>query len=350
MENSNRFFLRAAGLAALCFPVFFGLTGCTHIALHDRLEPDIERPAAPAGAVLENLRPVYKAGKLRLEELDSSSEGEGGVAAVSWRRYRFSFQTYCELTGDYRSVQGEYSRVLEAEKRGPYPLIAVSPILGGEKDSYLASRFIARECCRRGMCAFFLYQERSILSGQKDAFGLEARMRQSVRDTIQALNAFSGLDETDPGRLGSFGVSLGALRNLALLAAEPRLRANVLCLGGLDLAEILQTSNEPMVLRYLQERESQEELAAGDLLREFKNYLPSNPKNLVGGISPNRVLLYLAAYDQVVPYSQGLALRQMLGAPEAYLLPLGHYSSLLAAPWITDSALEWVSRQWAVTP
>ena len=98
------------------------------------------------------------------------------------------------------------------------------------------------------------------------------------------------------------------------------------------------------------ERESQEELAAGDLLREFKNYLPSNPKTLVGGISPNRVLLYLAAYDQVVPYYQGLALRQMLGAPEAYLLPLVHYSSLLAAPWITDSALEWVSRQWAVTP
>ena len=338
MENRNR---QVTGLVSFCFLAVFGAAGCAHIALLDQLEPGIERPAAPVGAALENLRPVYAAGKLRLEELDSTS---------SWGRHIFSFQTYCELTGDYRTVQGEYSRVLQADQEAPYPLIAISPILGGAKDSYLASRFIARECCRRGMCAFFIYQERSILSGQRDACGLEARMRQSVRDNIQALNAISELEEIDPQRLGSFGVSLGAIKNLVLLAAEPRLRANVLCLGGLDLAGILQTSKEPMVLRYLAQRKREEGLSVRDLMRELNGYFPSNPKNLVGGISPNTVLLYLAACDEVVPYSQGLDLRQMLGAPEAYLMPLGHYSSLIAAPWITDSALGWVSRQWAAVP
>ena len=338
MVKRNR---QVRGLVSLCLLIVSGAAGCAHIALLDQLEPGIERPVAPVGAELENLRPVYAAGKLLLEELDSTS---------SWRRYLFSFQAYCELSGDYRTVRGEYSKVLQADQGAPYPLVVISPILGGEKDSYLASRFIARECCRRGMCAFFIYQERSILSGQRDAFGLEARMRQGVRDNIQAINAFSGLEEIDPQRLASFGVSLGAIRNLVLLAAEPRLRANVLCLGGLDLAEILQTSKEPMVLRYLAQRKNEEELVAGDLIREFKDYFPSNPKNLVGGISPNTVLLYLAACDEVVPYSQGLALRQMLGAPEAYLMPLGHYSSLIAAPWITDSALEWVSRQWGPVP
>ncbi len=341
MENWNRFFLQAAGLAVLCLLAVFGATGCTHIALLDRLEPGIERPAVPARSELENLRPVYAAGRLRFEEMDRTS---------SWERYRFSFQTYCELSGDYRTVRGEYSRTLHVEEGTLSPLIVVSPILGGEKDSYLASRFIARECCRRGMCAFFIYQERSILSGQRDASGLEARMRQSVRDNILALNVLSALEETDPQRLGSFGVSLGAIRNLVLMAAEPRLRANVLCLGGLDLVSILQTSKEPMVLRYLSQRKSEEKLAAMDLIREFEAYFPSNPKNLVGGISPNTVLLYLAACDEVVPYAQGLALRQMLGAPEAYLMPLGHYSALIAAPWITSSALEWVSWQWSPVP
>ena len=105
-----------------------------------------------------------------------------------------------------------------------------------------------------------------------------------------------------------------------------------------------------MVLRYLAQRKREEGLSARDLMRELNGYFPSNPKNLVGGISPNTVLLYLAACDEVVPYSQGLDLRQMLGAPEAYLMPLGHYSSLIAAPWITDSALGWVSRQWAAAP
>lgn len=338
MKNVSRFDLLALRLLLLVLAVVLPGTGCVHIAMLERAAPGVERPAAAVGAALENLRPVHVPGKLCLMALERTS---------SCDRYRFSFQTYCELTGDYKTVRGEYSRTLRGEQGTAFPLVVISPILGGEKDSYMASRFIARECCRRGMCAFFIYQEKSILSGQRDAFGLEARMRQSVRDNIKALDAFSGLEEIDPEKLASFGVSLGAIRNVALVAAEPRLRANVLCLGGLDLAGILQTSREPMVLRYLSQRKDREDLSAREVVTEFNGHFRSNPKNLVGGIRADTVLMYLAVCDQVVPYCEGLALRQMLGSPEAYLMPLGHYSALIAAPWITASALGWVSRQFA---
>lgn len=339
MENGSRIDLLTLWLVLLSFVAVVSSSGCMHIARLDRVEPGVKRPAAPTALDVENLRPVHPPGKLHFQALDGTS---------SCNRYRFSFQTYCELSGDYKTVRGEYFRTLQGGgTQVAFPLIVISPILGGEKGGYLASRFIARECCRWGLCAFFIYQEKSILSGQRDACGLEARMRQSVRDNIKAIDAFSSLEEIDSGKLGSFGVSLGAIKNVVLVAAEPRLRANILCLGGLDLARILQTSRDSMVLRYLSQRMGQESLSVRGVVGEFNDHFPSNPKNLVGAIRTDTVLMYLAVYDEVVPYAEGLALRQMLGAPEAYLMPLGHYSALIAAPWITASALRWVSRQLA---
>ena len=313
-------------------------SGCRHIPGGHRVEPGLVRPAVPTQEQVRVLRPIYPSGPLALETLDSAS---------AWERNRFSFQVYCDLDGDYRVVRGEYYRTLRGEGEAGFPLIAIAPILGGEGEGYLASRFIARECCRSGFSAFFLYQERTILSGQRDALGLESRMRHEVRDNISALTAFSALDEVDAGRLGSFGVSLGAIRNVVLIAAEPRLKANVLCLGGLDLVAILRTSRETMVLRYLSSRMERESLSSREVELEFRKYFASNPANLAGGISPRKVLMFLSVYDEVVPYNEGLALRQMLGAPEAYLMPLGHYTALLGAPWITYRALGWVSGRFA---
>ena len=312
------------------------LSGCGHIPRGHLAEPGLARLSAPTQEQVSVLRPAHPPGPLYLETLDSTS---------SWERDRFSFQIYCDLDGDYRAVQGEYYRPLSGEEKADFPLIAIAPILGGKGEGYLASRFIARECCRSGFSAFFLYQEQSILSGHRDALGLEARMRREVRDNISALDIFSALDEVDAGRLGSFGVSLGAIRNVVLIAAEPRLKANVLCLGGLDLASILVTSREKKVLRYLSSRMKREGMSRHEVELEFRRYFASNPANLAGGIAAGEVLLFLAVYDEVVPYTEGLDLRQMLGSPEAYLMPLGHYTALLGAPWITSRALGWVSRR-----
>ena len=84
-------------------------------------------------------------------------------------------------------------------------------------------------------------------------------------------------------------------------------------------------------------------MSTGEVEVEFQQYFFSNPARLAASISPGEVLLFLAVYDEVVPYTEGLDLRRMLGDPEAYLLPLGHYTAFVAAPWITSTALEWVS-------
>jgi len=308
--------------------------GCGHLPMREGVEDVSDRPAPAIESALDVLRPVYPSGPITLEALDGTS---------SWQRSRFAFQVYCDQAADFRRISGEYYKSLRSQGTIARPLIAVSPILGGQGEDYLVARFIARECCRWGFSAYFLYQERSILSPSRDAFGLEARMRQGVRDNISALDAFSTLDEIDSERMGSFGVSLGAVRNVVFIAAEPRLKVNVLCLGGLDLSGIIKESREKMVLRYRSTRKEMEGISTGELELEFQQYFFSNPERWAASISPGEVLLFLAAYDEVVPYTEGLDLRRMLGSPEAYLLPLGHYTAFVAAPWITSTALEWVS-------
>ena len=53
----------------------------------------------------------------------------------------------------------------------------------------------------------------------------------------------------------------------------------------------------------------------------------------------------LGRFDTNVPYENGLLLREALGEPEAYLLPWGHYSSVLAAPWAATTAIRWLARR-----
>jgi hypothetical protein len=321
-------------LALFALLAFSAVQGCGHLPMREGIEGVSDRPAPAVEGALDVLRPAYPPGPLTLESLDGTS---------SWQRSRFGFQVYCDQAGDFRGISGEYYRSLRSKGAIAHPLIAVSPILGGEGEDYLVARFIARECCRWGFSAYFLYQERSILSPSRDALGLEARMRRVVRDNISALDAFSTLDEIDSERMGSFGVSLGAIRNVAFIAAEPRLKVNVLCLGGLDLGAIIKESREKMVLRYRSIRKEREGMSPGELELEFQQYFFSNPERLAASISPGEVLLFLAVYDEVVPYTEGLDLRRMLGGPEAYLLPLGHYTAFASAPWITSTALEWVS-------
>ena len=321
-------------LALFALLAVLTVQGCGHLPMRGGAEGVPGGPAPAVEGALDVLRPVYPSGPIALEVLDGTS---------SWQRNRFGFQVYCDQAGDFRGISGEYYRSLRRKGAIACPLIAISPILGGEGEDYLVARFIARECCRWGFSAYFLYQERSILSPSRDALGLEARMRRAVRDNISALDAFSTLDEIDSERMGSFGVSLGAIRNVAFIAAEPRLRVNVLCLVGLDLGGIIKESREKMVLRYRSTRKEMEGMSAGEVEVEFQQYFFSNPARLAASIFPGEVLLFLAVYDEVVPYTEGLDLRRMLGGPEAYLLPLGHYTAFVAAPWITSTALEWVS-------
>src|SRR5690606_6215060 len=241
--------------------------------------------------------PRHDAWGFRLELVETSRR---------WQRYIFRFETYDD-SGGHHTVRGDWYAPEEAFEE-PAPLLVLSPILAGPVDDYRASRFLAKEACKRGISAFFLHQETTILDPTRDALALERRLLENVRDNRKALDLFARRREVDRERLGSFGVSLGAIKNVALIAAEPRLRANVLVLAGGDLARILGESREGLVERYLESR-GVAGAKASTVAQEFRRWIVSEPLVCARAIDPRRVRLYLGRFDNKVPYESGLLLR-----------------------------------------
>ena len=75
---------------------------------------------------------------------------------------------------------------------------------------------------------------------------------------------------------------------------------------------------------------------------EFRRDFRSEPATFAAGVGADRVLLFLGRCDDKVPFESGLLLREKLGKPETYFMPLGHYTSVLAAPWAARVALAWL--------
>lgn len=304
------------------------IPSCFHLP---REEPG-RSPSPVDSALLALLRPRHDAWDLRLESAEETD---------TYERFVFSFQTYCDYLGDFKTVRGDYYRTRLLGETGA-PLVVLSPILAGPVDDYLASRYFSAQACGVGLSTYFLHQEEVILDPDRDAADLEARIRDNIRDNIKALELFCGLRDVDPGRLGSLGISLGGIKNVVLIACEPRLTANVLCLAGADLPRILLESRETLVEEYLARRRQRDGLEPQEVAAEFRRWLRSEPLHLAETICNDRVILFLGRFDDKVPYATGLFLREKLGSPEAYILPLGHYSAVLAAPWTAGVAMDWL--------
>lgn len=254
---------------------------------------------------------------------------------------RFSFNAYSSAESDVRRVEGTFYRTLRGPPGGRAPLLILAPILAGAVDNYLACRVFARWACAEGFSAFFVHQDEDVLTVDRDALRLEELARDNIKDNIRALDLLLGRPDVDPGRLGSLGISMGAIKNVVLAAVEPRLRANVFCLGGGNLPEIFGSSRERRVVRYVSSRLAWDGIALGDLQSEVDTFLRSEPLRWASSIAPERSLVFLGTLDDKVPYPQGLELWESLGEPQAYFFPLGHYTGMLAAPFAASRMWEY---------
>jgi hypothetical protein len=249
------------------------------------------------------------------------------------RSYLFHFDAFSEAEGDFQRVTGNLYLSLRAPPSGRTPLVQVSPILAGAVSGYLECRIFSRWACEHGISTYYIHQEDDVLAPGRDAVDLERRMRENIQDNIRALDLLLERPDMDPERLGTLGISLGAIKNVVLFAVEPRFTGNVVCLGGADLPRILRESEEKRVLIYVRAREEAEGLSREDLARELERDFRAEPARFAGAVSNDRVLLILGSLDDKVPYSTGILLRERLGAPETYVVPLGHYTGILAAPF-----------------
>lgn len=282
---------------------------------------------------LAALRPPGEALDFEIELLRQ----ESGVAI-----HRFQFRS---RSGSEKPVVGEYYQVEAATARQPAPLLQIAPILGGALNDYLVSRIFAGWAAEAGISSFFLHQDGIILGAEVSARRMQEMLIQTTHENVQALRVLSARPEVDSASLACFGISLGAIKNVLLLAAEPDLAGGVFCLAGGELPRIFELSREGMVEDYLARRREHADLTREEVIERLEHEISLDPIDVAPLVGAERALLYLGTLDDKVHYLSGLALHRALGRPELRILPLGHYTGIVAVPWVARESFAWLHER-----
>ena len=128
----------------------------------------------------------------------------------------------------------------------PAPLVLISPIKGS--DTLITAGF-AEMFAAHGWHAVIVKRPGFHFDPDGSLTQVETILHNAVVRNRQALDWLLAQPGVDPQRVGSLGISYGAIVNAALAGVEPRLRANVFGLGGGPVANIMKTSLEHSLQR-----------------------------------------------------------------------------------------------------
>jgi len=201
-------------------------------------------------------------------------------------------------------------------------LVLVFPVLGGK--NFIEKHF-ARYLIESGVDAAIVNRSNEFKDPGKFEQLEEIFRANIVRDRL-ALDFFQA--EYGKQKFGSFGISRGAI-NVALTAGvDPRLRYNVLAMGGTDLVNLFRDSNQPRIENYIRTVSDTRGYSEEQFFDALREQLRTDPKFTAQYLDGRDTLLVLGVLDRTVPFSYGMKLREQIGRPETIFLFADHYVSL----------------------
>jgi hypothetical protein len=303
--------------AVLCLAVVLAACSARPAAhaLRAGLPPDPALEAyyvVPGGVPEAKVEPKEDARRHRVAKVELPFRAPEGASEAARRPIRFTW---------YEPKSGATRR----------PLVLLSPILGS--DTQFVEGF-AETFAARGWHAAIVKRPKLDYDESLPLTQVEDGMRAAVMRQRQVLDWFLARDDVDPARVGSFGISAGAILGSVVAATDARYAAHVLCLAGGPLADVLVETDEDG-LRKLVDRALAKEGVSHEAFRvRLQEILRSDPVALAHRVDPRKVLLFLARFDRTVPIRCGRTLWQAMGEPEVVTVPLGHYTSILLLPWV----------------
>lgn len=223
----------------------------------------------------------------------------------------------------------------------PHPLVLVSPILSNS--TFLADQF-AIDLAKHGMHAAIVPRKDMQPTGDDPLAHAEHEARLVVMRSRQALDWLVALPDVDPTRLGTFGISAGAITSAMVAGGDDRLRAHVWMLGGGPLTDVMATTSESSFRAFRETAMQATGMSAEQIRARLGELLRTDPVGLASRVPTESVLLVLARRDTSVPYATGLRLWAALGHPELITVPLGHYTTFLLLPWLQIRSLHFFRR------
>ncbi len=219
------------------------------------------------------------------------------------------------------------------------PAVVISPILG---DDTLFVAGIADRCGREGWHAVIVRR------GEVDydpRFGLEQvedRLRSAVARQREVVDWLVARADVDAGRVAAFGISAGGIQAAMSLGSDPRYAAGVIALAGGPLADVFVDTEEGDIRRPLEAAMRATGLSRDAMRARMHGVIRTDPVLLAPHVAADRVLLVIATKDRSVPTVTGERLHGALGRPAVIRVPLGHYGTILALPFLTSRAFEFL--------
>jgi len=234
----------------------------------------------------------------------------------------------------------------------PFPLICLTPILGRFLflDDLFWERRLACFFASQGFAAALIDRPIFEFEPTEGLEQIQKYLEASISRSQRVLDLLLTRDEIQPKKIGSFGASFGAVINSLWAASDSRLKAHVFALAGGNLPEILVSSRDPLMRSYLKAIKALLTPAFSPQREEnlksiLKKSISIDPLTLAPSLPRENIFMVLARFDRVIRFRYGLALWQALGKPETLLLPLGHYTSLLALPWLKWKVIEFFKKK-----
>lgn len=233
------------------------------------------------------------------------------------------------------------------EGPGPFPLICFTPILGRLAfwEDFFLERRLSRFFARQGFATALIERPIFEFNPARGLEQIQGYLEESVARNKKVLDFLmeEKKGSTDPARIGSYGMSFGAVVNALWAASDPRPKAHVFSLIGGNIPEIILTSRDPLMRNYLQA--IQMSRGKDGLKPALQQAIRSEPLKVCRSIPRENVLMFLAIFDRVIRFRYGLALRQVLGKPETVFLPLGHYTSILTIPLLKWKVISFFKKK-----
>lgn len=200
-------------------------------------------------------------------------------------------------------------------------LILVFPLLGGKN---MVADYFAAFFADRGFDTAIVHRVDDFKKPENiDRF--EELLRQNVvRDRI-ALDFF----EREYGKrdFGSFGISRGGINVAMTAGVDPRLKYNVIALGGSDLVSVMRDSDQKRLKKILNQVMKNKEMSEEQVLSYLDQMIKTDPKYLAAHMDSRNTLMFLSLFDKTVPFKNGMQLREQIGNPKTIFLPANHYTS-----------------------
>jgi len=274
------------------------------------------------------------------EKIEARRHKTGETKNYSLRRVEFPHALKSEQGND--DIRIDYYQV---KKGGKLPTIIISPIFG-ERDIF--SRYFARYFASHGFHCAIVHEGSTPITDVEEIDNVELFFKNTIIKIRQVVDWLTQQEEVDQERLGSFGISFGAVKNVITAGVEPRLKCHVFALAGGSLADIVCYSKMREIRKWRKRIRKKEDISLPQLHQKLSQKIRSDPLTLGEYVDATKTLTFIAVFDRVIPGKYAKNLWQALGKPEVIYLPFGHFASMLTLPYTRVKSLQFFQKCFGV--